>query len=74
MMGQIEDRLSVAVQDGCTTPSDRLSVITVANHRGLDDAAAVGIVEKIISALFIVPSLCWRQSRAVGAEYRCRKT
>ena len=32
-------------------------VITIiANQRGLNDAAAVGIVEKIISFLFLVPS------------------
>ena len=31
-------------------------ITIIANHRGLTDAAAVGIVEKIISFLFLVPS------------------
>ncbi len=47
--------LPVAVQDGCIQVA--FIVITViANQRGLTDAAAVGVVEKIISGLFIVPS------------------
>ena len=31
-------------------------ITVIANRRGLDTAAAVGIVEKIISFLFLVPS------------------
>lgn len=47
--------LPVAFQDGFIRIS--FIVITViANHRGLNDAAAVGIVEKLISFLFLVPS------------------
>lgn len=47
--------LPVAFQDGFIQIS--FIVITViANSRGLNDAAAVGIVEKIISFLFLVPS------------------
>lgn len=47
--------LPVAFQDGFIQIS--FIVITViANQRGLSDAAAVGIVEKIISFLFLVPS------------------
>lgn len=47
--------LPVAFQDGFIQIS--FIVITIiANQRGLNDAAAVGIVEKIISFLFLVPS------------------
>lgn len=47
--------LPVAFQDGFIQIS--FMVITIfANQRGLNDAAAVGIVEKIISFLFLVPS------------------
>ena len=50
--------LSVAFQDGFIQIS--FIVITViANQRGLNDAAAVGIVEKIIGILFLVPSSIW---------------
>lgn len=47
--------LPVAVQDGCIQVAFIIITI-IANSRGLNDAAAVGIVEKIISAVFIVPS------------------
>ena len=55
-MGQLlQIGLPVAVQDGCIQVA--FIVITIiANQRGLTDAAAVGVVEKIISGLFIVPS------------------
>ncbi len=47
--------IPVALQDGFIQIS--FIVITViANRRGLSDAAAVGIVEKIISFLYLVPS------------------
>lgn len=50
--------LPVAFQDGFIQIS--FIVITViANQRGLNDAAAVGIVEKIIGILFLVPSSIW---------------
>ncbi len=56
VMGQLlQVGLPVAVQDGCIQVA--FIVITIiANQRGLTDAAAVGVVEKIISGLFIVPS------------------
>ena len=45
----------IALQDGLIQVA--FMVITViANRRGLNDAAAVGIVEKIISFIFLVPS------------------
>ena len=53
--GLLKIGIPVAVQDGCIQVA--FIVITViANHRGLNDAAAVGVVEKMISAIFIVPS------------------
>ena len=45
----------VAVQDGCIQVAF-MFITVIANHRGLVDAAAVGLVEKMISFLFIVPS------------------
>ena len=45
----------VALQDGLIQISF-LVITIIANRRGLNDAAAVGIVEKIISFLFLVPS------------------
>lgn len=59
--------IPVAVQDGCIQVA--FIVITViANHRGLDDAAAVGVVEKIISALFIIPSSMLATVSALSAQ------
>ena len=45
----------IAMQDGLIQVAFIIITI-IANRRGLSDAAAVGIVEKIISAMFIVPS------------------
>ena len=57
----------IAVQDGFIQIS--FIVITViANRRGLTDAAAVGIVEKIMSFLFLVPSSMLSTVSALGAQ------
>lgn len=57
----------VALQDGFIQIS--FIVITVfANRRGLDDAAAVGIVEKIIGILFLVPSSMLQTVSALSAQ------
>lgn len=45
----------VAVQDGCIQIAFLL-IMMIANYRGLQDAAAVGITEKFIGLVFIVPS------------------
>ncbi len=45
----------VALQDGFIQISF-LAITVIANNRGLNDAAAVGIVEKFIGLLFIIPS------------------
>ena len=59
--------IPVALQDGFIQVS--FMVITViANQRGLVDAAAVGIVEKIISFLFLVPSSMLSTVSALGAQ------
>ncbi|MCR5652027.1 MAG: MATE family efflux transporter [Lachnospiraceae bacterium] len=47
--------IPVAVQEGFIQISF-LVITVIANRRGLETAAAVGIVEKIISFLFLVPS------------------
>ena len=57
----------VMLQDGFIQVS--FMVITIiANQRGLTDAAAVGIVEKIISFLFLVPSSLLSTVSALGAQ------
>lgn len=45
----------VALQDGFIQIAF-IAITVIANKRGLNDAAAVGIVEKIIGILFLVPS------------------
>lgn len=59
--------IPIALQDGLIQIA--FIVITViANQRGLTDAAAVGIVEKIISFLFLVPSSMLSTVSALGAQ------
>ena len=59
--------IPVAMQDGFIQIA--FMVITViANRRGLNDAAAVGIVEKIIGFLFLVPSPMLSAVSALGAQ------
>ena len=59
--------LPIALQDGLIQVA--FIVITViANHRGLNDSAAVGIVEKIMSFLFLVPSSMLSTVSALGAQ------
>ena len=57
----------VALQDGFIQISF-LIITIIANSRGLNDAAAVGIVEKIISFLFLVPSSMLSTVSALGAQ------
>ena len=57
----------IALQDGLIQVA--FIVITIiANKRGLSDAAAVGIVEKVISFLFLVPSSMLSTVSALGAQ------
>lgn len=59
--------IPIALQDGLIQIV--FIVITViANMRGLNDAAAVGIVEKVISFLFLIPSSMLSTVSALGAQ------
>ena len=68
MLGKIlKVGFPVCIQDGCIQIS--FIVITVfANRRGLSDAAAVGIVEKLIGILFLVPSTMLSTVSALSAQ------
>lgn len=67
-MGQIlRIGIPVAMQDGLIQIAFIIITI-IANRRGLSDAAAVGIVEKIISFLFLVPSSMLSTVSALGAQ------
>ena len=57
----------VALQDGFVQIAFIL-ITVIANQRGLNDAAAVGIVEKIISFLFLVPSSMLSTVSALSAQ------
>lgn len=57
----------VALQDGLIQIAFIIITI-IANHRGLNDSAAVGIVEKVISFLFLVPSSLLSTVSALGAQ------
>lgn len=57
----------VMLQDGFIQVSFMIITI-IANRRGLTDAAAVGIVKKIISFLFLVPSSMLSTVSALGAQ------
>lgn len=57
----------VSLQDGFIQIAF-LAVTVIANMRGLSDAAAVGIVEKIIGMLFLVPSAMLSTVSALSAQ------
>ena len=68
VMGQILNiGVPVALQDGFIQIAF-LVITIIANRRGLNQAAAVGIVEKIISFLFLVPSSMLSTVSALGAQ------
>ena len=67
MGGLLRVGLPVAAQDGLIQIAFLL-ITVIANRRGLDDAAAVGIVEKFISFLFLVPSSLLSAVSALGAQ------
>lgn len=68
VMGQIlKIGIPVAFQDGLIQIA--FIVITIiANHRGLNDSAAVGIVEKVMCFLFLIPSSMLSTVSALGAQ------
>lgn len=68
VMGKIlKIGVPIALQDGLIQIA--FIVITIiANHRGLNAAAAVGIVEKVMSFLFLIPSSMLSTVSALGAQ------
>lgn len=68
VMGQIlKIGVPIAFQDGLIQIAFIIITI-IANRRGLDDSAAVGIVEKVMSFLFLVPSSMLSTVSALGAQ------
>ena len=68
VLGQIlKIGIPVAVQDGCIQIAF-IVISVIANHRGLNDAAAVGVVEKMIGMIFIVPSSMLATVSALSAQ------
>lgn len=59
--------IPIALQDGLIQIAFIIITI-IANLRGLDDAAAVGIVEKVMSFLFLIPSSMLSAVSALGAQ------
>ncbi len=67
-MGQIlKIGIPVALQDGFIQIAFIL-ITVIANRRGLNDAAAVGIVEKMIGVVFLVPSTMLSTVSALCAQ------
>ncbi len=67
MSGLLRIGVPIALQDGLIQVAF-LVITVIANQRGLNDAAAVGIVEKIITFLFLVPSTMLSTVSAVSAQ------
>ena len=68
VMGKIlKIGVPITLQDGFIQVSFIIITI-IANRRGLADAAAVGIVEKIMSFLFLIPSSMLSTVSALGAQ------
>lgn len=59
--------IPVALQDGFIQISFIL-ITVIANRRGLNDAAAVGIVEKVIGVVFLVPSTMLSTVSALSSQ------
>ena len=68
VMGKIlKIGIPIALQDGLIQVAFIIITI-IANRRGLNDAAAVGIVEKVMSFLFLIPSSMLSTVSALGAQ------
>ncbi|MBQ4307301.1 MAG: MATE family efflux transporter [Lachnospiraceae bacterium] len=67
LFGILRVGFPVALQDGFIQVSF-LMITAIANSRGVNVAAAVGIVEKIISFLFLVPSAMLSAVSAIAAQ------
>lgn len=68
IMGEIlKVGIPIALQDGFIQIAF-IFITVIANKRGLVDSAAVGIVEKIICFLFLIPSSLLSTVSAIGAQ------
>ncbi len=67
MSGLLRVGVPIALQDGLIQIAF-LVITIIANQRGLNDAAAVGIVEKIITFIFLVPSTMLSTVSAISAQ------
>ncbi len=67
MGGILRIGLPIAFQDGFIQVSFMIITI-IANHRGVVAAASVGIVEKLISFVFLVPSAMLSSISSIGAQ------
>ncbi len=67
MGGLLRIGVPIAVQDGLIQVAF-LIITIIANMRGLNDAAAVGIVEKLITFIFLVPSTMLATVSALSAQ------
>lgn len=63
----LQTGIPVALQDGFIQVAF-IAITVIANRRGLDDAAAVGIVEKFIGLLFVVTSAMLSTVSAISAQ------
>lgn len=68
MSGLVKIGLPIAVQDALIQVSF-LVITAIANSRGVEIAAAVGIVEKIITFIFLVPSSMLSTISTMGAQF-----
>lgn len=67
LTGILRVGIPIAVQDGFIQISF-LVITAIANSRGVDVAAAVGIVEKLISFFFLVPSAMLSSVSAIASQ------
>lgn len=67
MRGLLKIGVPIALQDGFVQVSF-VAIMIIANGRGVNDAAAVGIVEKLIGLFFIVPSAMLSTVSAISAQ------
>lgn len=65
--GLLKIGIPIALQDGFIQVAF-LVITAIANSRGLNDAAAVGIVEKLIGIIFLVPSSMLSTVSALAAQ------
>lgn len=63
----LQTGIPVALQDGFIQVAF-IAITVIANKRGLDDAAAVGIVEKFIGLLFVVTSAMLSTVSAIASQ------